>query len=125
MSQRSALFFPLLLLLTACPRAAQPQLSIAPGEATVEIREQQQFAAHLQGPGSSEVTWKVEEAQGGAISAEGLYTAPATAGTYHVVATTVSPPQVSAKATVTVRLSERVHVLPGRAHLFGGSKVAF
>lgn len=50
-------------------------------------------------PASIGVTWSVREAGGGSISAAGLYTAPATAGTYHVVATSGA---VSGEAIVTI-----------------------
>lgn len=44
----------------------------------------------------------MQEAGGGTITPTGLYTAPATAGTFHVVATSVADPTKSATATVTV-----------------------
>lgn len=53
-------------------------------------------------PSSLPVTWTVQEAGGGSITAAGLYTAPGAAGTYHVVATSVG---VSGTATVTVASS--------------------
>ena len=49
------------------------------------------------------MTWSVQEgAAGGTIAATGVYSAPAVAGTYHVVATSVADPAKSAIATVTV-----------------------
>jgi hypothetical protein len=51
---------------------------------------------------STAVTWSIVEAGGGQVSASGLYTAPATLGTYHVVATSVASPAATAQATVTV-----------------------
>ena len=49
------------------------------------------------------VTWSVQEgAPGGSVTAAGVYTAPGTAGTYHLVATSQADATKSATATVTV-----------------------
>ena len=49
------------------------------------------------------VTWSVKEgASGGSVDASGIYTAPASAGTAHVVATSVADPSKNAVATVDV-----------------------
>ena len=48
------------------------------------------------------VTWAVTEANGGTVSLTGVYTAPPTPGTYHVVATSNANPAVSATRTITV-----------------------
>jgi cytochrome c biogenesis protein CcmG/thiol:disulfide interchange protein DsbE len=51
-----------------------------------------------------DVTWRVQEgATGGSIDADGVYTAPATPGTYHVVAALKSDPSQTATATVEVK----------------------
>jgi hypothetical protein len=55
------------------------------------------------GSANTAVTWTVQEgAPGGAVGSTGLYTAPSTAGTYHVVATSVADPSKSATVAVTV-----------------------
>src|SRR5438128_2531198 len=41
---------------------------------------------------STAVTWSVQEIGGGSVDSAGAYTAPAAAGTYHVVATSVADP---------------------------------
>ncbi len=51
-------------------------------------------------PASLTVTWSVREAGGGSITAAGLYTAPSSAGTFHVVATAGG---TSGEAVVTVK----------------------
>jgi hypothetical protein len=48
------------------------------------------------------VTWSVATAGGGSVSASGLYTAPATAGTYQLRATSSADPTKQAIAVVTV-----------------------
>src|ERR1700686_1020214 len=51
---------------------------------------------------NSAVTWSVVEARGGSITAAGLYTAPATPGTYTVKATSQSDPSASGTAPARV-----------------------
>jgi hypothetical protein len=51
------------------------------------------------------VTWSVRESGGGTVSSSGSYTAPAGAGTYHVVATSQADATKSATATITVTAS--------------------
>ena len=81
-----------------------PPIVIAPSNPTVTIGDQVQFTASVTDLASNAVTWKVQEgATGGTIDAGGLYTAPGQAGTFHVVATSVSDPTVSATATVVVQ----------------------
>jgi hypothetical protein len=62
----------------------------------------QTFAAAVSGTADLTVTWSVTEASGGAVDTAGHYTAPATAGTYHVVVRSSADPAVSATAQVTV-----------------------
>ncbi len=53
------------------------------------------------------MTWSVQEgAAGGTVSTTGVYTAPANAGTYHVVAT--SQADTTKIATVAVTVSDRI-----------------
>jgi len=69
-------------------------LAITPMTADILINASQQFTSR------TSATWSVTETGGGTMTAMGLYTAPAIAGTYHVVATLADE---SATATVTVR----------------------
>ena len=52
------------------------------------------------------MTWSVQEAGGGTVSSSGVYTAPASAGEYHVIArqlgpvVAVSPPLVISEAEI-------------------------
>jgi hypothetical protein len=68
-------------------------LSIQPSAVTLPSAGQQQFTAN------APVTWT---ATGGTISAAGLYTAGASAGTFTVQATSISDPITSASASVTI-----------------------
>jgi hypothetical protein len=79
-------------------------ISVSPSSATVDTRATRQFTAAVTGASDQRVTWSVREgAVGGSITTAGLYTAPGTAGTFHVVATSVADPRQGAEATVTVR----------------------
>ncbi|WLT30994.1 glycosyl hydrolase family 18 protein [Geothrix sp. PMB-07] len=75
---------------------------INPTAAAVQTTKTQQFTATVTGASNTAVTWSVQETAGGAMDATGLYTAPATAGTYHVIATSVADATKSATAAVTV-----------------------
>jgi hypothetical protein len=68
-----------------------------------------------------------EGASGGSISASGAYTAPQTAGTYHVVATSVADGTASGEATVVVGPEKvlSIAVAPGSASVAPGGAVAF
>ena len=58
----------------------------------------------MTGTANHAVSWSVQEgAAGGSISATGVYTAPGTPNTYHVVATSQADPTKSGSATITVQ----------------------
>ena len=65
-------------------------------------QQERDFTAAVTGTTNTAVTWSVAEATGGAVTAAGQYTAPATAGTYHVVATSVADPTASGQIAVDV-----------------------
>ncbi len=80
-------------------------VAVTPGTATVLTGGTLQFAATVSGAASGDstaVTWSVQEAGGGTVTSAGAYTAPTTAGTYHVVATSVADPTQSDVAAVQV-----------------------
>ncbi len=91
-------------------------VTISPTEATLAPGGTQDFAATVSGTGDSDVMWSVEEgkaggtmvnrgaqAEGGTVETMAIYAAPATPGTYHVVATSKADPAKSATAEVTVK----------------------
>jgi hypothetical protein len=103
---------------------APASLAIAPATATVDACGGQTFA--VTGAAAGDVAWSVEEADGGTVTG-GAYLAPATPGTYHVVASMRSDPSRTARATVTVG-PERVlsvAVTPGSPVLATGGTLAF
>ena len=70
---------------------APPSPEVAPGHSV-------QFTA----PTVIQVAWAVQEPNGGTVSVAGLYTAPATTGTYHIVASSSADTSQKSSATVTV-----------------------
>jgi hypothetical protein len=81
---------------------ADIQVTVAPHEVTLAAGATTEFVAAVAGTDDKRVTWSVPEPEGGSISAQGLYTAPGHAGSYHVVATSLADPLTSDQASVTV-----------------------
>ena len=111
-----ALSLGLLFLPTGCdpstsatPSASSPSapssvsVAINPSTATIPEGGSLSFLATVGGVATTAVTWSVQEGTtGGSITSSGVYTAPNTLGTYHVVATSAT---TSASAVVTIELS--------------------
>lgn len=83
--------------------ASAEGVAVQPAFATVVTGGTQPFSATVTGLASTSVTWAVQEGSGGGtVSGTGLYTAPGSTGTFHVVATSVAAPSISGSAQVTV-----------------------
>ncbi len=81
----------------------QVQVSVNPLAKTLTTGQAQTFAATVTGNANTTVVWSIQEgAAGGSIGTMGLYTAPASPTTAHVVATSQADLSKSATATVTV-----------------------
>jgi hypothetical protein len=112
--------------------AAAPVIavSIAPNPASTIVAGTVTFAATVSGTAagqSTAVTWSVQEAAGGTVSSSGKYTAPGTAGTYHVIATSVADTSKKDVATVTVTTTPviAVSISPGTASITTGGTARF
>jgi hypothetical protein len=79
-----------------------PVARLEPAAAALRPGAAVAFAARIKGLPRGTVAWKVEDAGGGSVTPEGLYTAPALPGTYRVTATSTEDPTVVLVATVTV-----------------------
>ena len=78
-------------------------VSLSPSPAATNSCLTLTFTATVANATNKAVTWSVQEgATGGTITTAGVYTAPANAGTYHVVATSVADGTKTAVSTVTV-----------------------
>jgi len=85
-----------------------PVISLRPVGVSLRVGATQAFQAEINYPEGvrymrQPVLWQVVESEGGAITHAGLYTAPATAGTFHVKVSREDFPGVSATATVLVK----------------------
>jgi len=76
-----------------------------PLTASVPWGRQRQFTAVVTGTVVKDLTWNIDEGPaGGAITVEGLYTAPMSGGPFHVTARSLA--DASKAATATVRLTD-------------------
>ena len=84
--------------------ATKPTVSVIvnPDAAILPVNGVQTFTAAIAQNANQAVTWSVQEPTGGSINTSGSYTAPATPGTFHVVATSQADPSKSATLPVTV-----------------------
>jgi hypothetical protein len=106
--------------------AAQISIAVTPTTATVDACTTKTFSATVSGSSDQVVTWTVQEAGGGTVTSAGVYTAPSTAGTYHLVATAHASSAATAIATITVQdhvLS--VAVTPASASVAAGGTAQF
>jgi hypothetical protein len=88
----------------AGPPPAAVAVSIQRPSVTLRPGGSQQFTADVANATDRSVDWSVaESATGGSIDASGLYVAPASEGTFHVMAISRADTKASATATVTVK----------------------
>jgi hypothetical protein len=81
-------------------------VSVSPGSITLAPGTSASFRCEVAGAEDTACTWSVAEgAAGGAITAAGVYTAPAAAGTYHIVASSRASPDAIRATAVTVAAS--------------------
>jgi len=85
-----------------------PALNLRPVAVSLAAGATQVFQAEINYPDGvrylrQPVGWRVVETNGGMVNGAGLYTAPTTAGTYHVQVNREDFPDITATATVTVK----------------------
>ena len=93
---------------SAPPELFVPRLSLRPVAVSLAKGATQSFQVEINYPEGSRylrqpVNWVILEPEGGTITLAGLYTAPATAGTFHVRVKREDFPKIGATATVTVK----------------------
>ncbi len=111
---------------SAAPSPA-PGITLDPPTATLDACKGQVFTATVTGLADPSVTWAVTEGGAGGTVTNGIYAAPSTGGTYHVVATSVADPARVAQATVTVGAEKvvSVSVAPGGGAVSPGGSQPF
>ncbi|HTS57727.1 MAG TPA: kelch repeat-containing protein [Terriglobales bacterium] len=78
-------------------------ISIYPAGDVLRIGGQRQFSGFDTTVGQYDVSWSLQEgATGGSVTAGGLYTAPSTTGTFHLIATSMANPKITAAAAVKI-----------------------
>lgn len=88
---------------TAQVNIAAVAISLTKTTATIDVSNQFQLIANVTGTVNVAVSWAIQEgASGGTITSSGVYTAPGTDGTFHVMATSQADTSQKATATVTV-----------------------
>lgn len=112
---------------TGSAAAQTVTVAVDPGSADLATGQAMQFAAAVTGTADLLVTWKVDEAEGGTVDQAGLYTAPATAGSYHVRAVSHAQPEISGVAAVTVSIppAGSVVISPKSTSVTAGGTVTF
>jgi hypothetical protein len=93
-----------------------PQITIDPVTATLRPDGTRTFAATVSGLTNTAVNFTIQQSAGGLINSAGLYTAPAAAGFYQVVATSVDETTLTASATVIVTTSSSGFTPTGNLH---------
>jgi len=103
-------------------------VTISPASATLDACRSVTFTATVSGTGNQSVAWSVKEGvAGGTITPAGAYTAPSTAGTFHVVATSAADPTNTSQGAVTVGPEKvlSVAVKPGSGTVAANGALAF
>jgi hypothetical protein len=84
------------------PRATVT-VAVSPASDSIHSCESVTLTATVTGSTDETVTWSVQEGSaGGTVTSAGVYTAPSSAGTYHVIARSRASPAATATATITV-----------------------
>src|SRR6476469_4677165 len=107
---------------TGVSSGQQVSVAVSPTSASIQTGSQQQFSASVSGTTNTAVTWTTS---GGTVTTTGLYTAPPSAGTYTVTATSVADTTKSAAATVTVSTPVSVSLSPTSTSLQSGGQQQF
>ncbi len=121
--------FLLLALLVGCQQPDPITVVITPGTVQVGTFRKHQFAASVSGTDDRAVSWSIQEGSaGGSMDDNGVYTAPAAPGTYHVIAATRATPVQKASATVKVVDAPpevTVSIEPAHQQVRAGASVTF
>ncbi len=88
---------------TATVSVAAVGISLTQTAVTLDVGNQFPFMANVTGTVNTAVSWAIQEGtSGGNITSSGVYTAPGTDGTFHVIATSQADTTQTVTATVTI-----------------------
>jgi primosomal replication protein N len=104
------------------PPAVATAISISPTSSSLKAGATQQFTAAVSGTTNTAVTWS---ATSGTISSNGLYTAPASSGSYTVTAVSKADSSKHASAVVVVSATQTVAIAisPAKTSVQGGAQL--
>ncbi len=113
---------------SATAPSSEITVTLNQNSATLDIGDTMQFAATVKGSSDTAVVWAVDAISGGnategSISKDGLYTAPAQAGTHKVTAASAANTEAVATAVVTV--NGDVSISPPTADVIAGGAQQF
>ena len=99
-------------------------VTLSPNTASLQTGQPAQFSATVVGTTNTAVTWT---ASSGTVTSTGQYTAPSTAGTYTVTATSAADPSKAASARVTVSPPNQItiSITPTSASVSSGGQEQF
>ena len=98
-------------------------VSISPTTSNLKVGATQQFSAVVTGTTNTAVTWS---ASSGTITSSGLYTAPATAGSYTITAVSKADTSKHASATVVVSAATQtvaISISPAKTSVLASSQL--
>lgn len=101
-------------------------VSVSPTNPRIGANGTVQLSAVVSGTANQGVAWSVEEGvTGGSITPQGLYTAPATTGTYHSRATSAADATKYSRSTITVSALGGFHIYPNGLETAPGGTYTF
>ena len=86
--------------------AKKKHIFIQPDNPNVFVGDSVVFTAVLEGFTDERLKWTVRDPEGGTIDKNGKYTAPETAGIFHITVSSMAYPKVQASTFVVVREKE-------------------
>lgn len=87
-------------------------VTVAPNPFALSVGDKKTFTATVLNASQTDVVWSVQEGSaGGSINGAGLYSAPASAGTFHLIATSAWDNSKTGSATVEVQSGGAIVVI--------------
>jgi len=99
-------------------------MSVSPAAGDLEPGSTQQFTATVTGSVNHNVAWNLKEGTAGSITNDGLYTAPAAPGIFHLVASSAADSALSVTVAITVA-NLSVSIKPAAVEIRPGKTLTF